>query len=58
MNRRQERSREARERALEHTYEIMRDALQVVSANGDQYSAFAAKKALNKVDAQMRRRNI
>lgn len=58
MSHRTSRSEEARSRILEHTYEIMRDALQVVNANGDMNSAFTARKALNRVDAQMRRSNV
>lgn len=58
MSHRTGRSQEARQRILEHTYEIMRDALQVVDANGDMHSAHTARKALNRVDAQMRRSNV
>jgi hypothetical protein len=58
MSHRTERSQEARQRILEHTYEIMRDALQVVHANGDMYSSHTARKALNRVDTQMRRSNV
>ena len=58
MSHRTARSQEARQRILEHTYEIMRDALQVVHANGDLHSSRTARKALNRVDTQMRRSNV
>lgn len=58
MSRRTSRTPEARQKSLERSYEIMRDALQVVNANGDFYSSSTAKKALNRVDSQMRRSNI
>lgn len=58
MSRRTERSNEARQRVLEYTYDIMRDALQVVHANGDTHSSRTARKALNRVDCQMRRSNV
>lgn len=58
MSRRTSRTPEARQQILERSYEIMRDALQVVNANGDIYSSSTAKKALNRVDSQMRRSNV
>ena len=58
MSRRSDRSEEARSQNLAQSYEIMRDALQVVHANGDMYSSHTARKALNRVDTQMRRSNV
>lgn len=58
MSRRASRSMEARQANLERAYEVMRDALQVVNANGDLYSASTARKALNRVDSAMRRSNV
>lgn len=58
MSRRTTRTEEARRVNLERAYEVMRDALQVVNANGDLYSASTAKKALNRVDSTMRRNNV
>lgn len=57
MSCRTDRSREARERALEQTYEIMKDALHVVNANGDTYSARTARQALHRVESRMRHCN-
>lgn len=58
MSHRTDRSEEARRQNLAQSYEIMRDALQVVNANGDIYSASTARKALNRVDSAMRRKNV
>lgn len=43
---------------MERCYNLMRDALLVINANGDQISASTARRTLDRVGTELRRSNI
>ena len=49
---------DVRARQLEVNFDLCHDTLKLIAANGDDYSAWSARKVLNNVRSNFRRANL